>query len=501
MNVAVKQALPHKPRVRPGCELPGYETLFDEMSYWIDAGKVTGAIPAGLEGTLFYNCPGRNRIGDQQYGHWFDGDGMISAVTFRDGQVHYKNRYVRTPKYINETAAQKILYRGVGTQIPGGILKNMFRAPGNAANTSVILHGGKLLALWEGGKPWELDPATLETVGEYSYDGGLSAMQPFSAHPRLDPETGDLYNFGVFGVPKPKLHFYKMDPQGNMVANRSHYVGDYSMCHDFAITRHYAVFVLCPAFMRTPFRFLLGMRSVFESIEFDSSKKTKVVVLELATAKIVREFEFDCFFGFHLGNARESGDELSVDALCVANMDVMGGLSDVFVERGDDFQFLANGARFNRLSLNLATGDASKHPIEGAIAGEFPAWHPQCTGRDNRYSWLATIVENGTPYSFNAYQKIDHQTGQLTVHDFGEGRFTAEPNFIPRKNSTAEDDGYLVSIVYNHARNKSEVVIVDAGDMQRELAVIPLEHHVPYGFHGNFYDETFIQPSTPLSRR
>tara|TARA_R110002072_G_scaffold121605_3_gene255596 strand:- start:1757 stop:3241 length:1485 start_codon:yes stop_codon:yes gene_type:complete len=494
MNVALKPQLPHKARVLPGCELGGYETLFDELSYWIDADNITGQIPADLEGTLFYNCPGRNRIGDQQYGHWFDGDGMISAVTITGGRVHYKNRYVRTPKYIDETAAQKILYRGVGTQIPGGPLKNMFRAPGNAANTSVILHGGKLLALWEGGKPWELDPATLETIGEYTYDGGLTTMQPFSAHPRVDPHSGDLYNFGVFGVPRPKLHLYKIDLSGNMVANTSQYVGDYSMCHDFAITDRHAIFILCPAFMRSPFKFLFGLQSVFEAIEYDASKNTKVIVVDLASARIVREFEFDCFFGFHLGNARQQGDEVSVDALCLDTMDVMGGLSDVFMERGDNFKFLDDGARFYRLSLNLATGASEKRLVEGSLAGEFPTWNPHCTGRDNRYTWLGTIVENGTPYSFNAFQKIDHQTGELKLHDFGEGRFTAEPNFIPMAGSAAEDAGYLVSIVYNQARAKSEIVIVDACDMQRELAVIPLTHHVPFGFHGHFYGQTFVQP-------
>lgn len=492
MNVALQQLLPHQPRVLPGCELAGYEALNDEASYWVPSERIVGAIPQGLEGTFFLNCPGRNKIGNQQYGHWFDGDGMISAVTLKDGRVHYKNRYVRTPKYVNETAAQRILYRGVATQIPGGFLKNMFRAPGNAANTNVILHGGKLLALWEGGKPWELDPATLETVGEYRYEGGLRSGQPFSAHPRCDPRSDMLYNFGVFGVPKPKLHFYTIDAQGDLISNISQYVGDYSMCHDFAITQRHAVFVLCPAFMRSPFRFLFGLQSVFESIEFDKTEKTKIVVLELTTGKIVQEFEFDSFFGFHLGNAHERDSEVVVDVLCVDNMDVMGGLADVFMERGDDFNFLENGARFTRFRLHLTTGETAREPVLGAIAGEFPAWNPQFTGADNRYTWLSSIIENGTPYGFNAYQKVDHLSGELRVHDFGAGRFASEPNFIPRDDGAAEDDGYLIAIVYNDARKKSEVVIVDAVGMQQELAVIPLDHHVPFGFHGNFYRQTFI---------
>ena len=488
--------LPQRPRILPGCEKQGYTALDDEYAYWIEPEKISGCVPPDVKGTLFLSCVGRNKIGDQQFGHWFDGDGMINAITIKEGRVHYRNRYVRTPKYVNETAAQRILYRGVGTQIPGGMLKNMFRTPGNAANTNVILHGGKLLALWEGGKPWELDPASLESIGEYDFDGGLSSSQPFSAHGRYDPRTGFLYNFGVFGVPRPKLHFYRIGPGGELVSNKSHYVGNYSMCHDFAITDKHAVFVLCPAFMRKPFQFLFGRTSILESIEFDKNEKTKIVVLDLDTADIVRQYEFDSFFGFHLGNARETDGKISLDVLCVDDMDVMDGLSDVFMERGDDFDFLANGAQLTRFTLDLSSGQGTQEPVAGSVAGEFPTWNPARTGVGNRYTWLGTIVENGTPYGFNAYQKIDHHNGGLKIHDFGAGRFTSEANFVPAAKGTEggddEDNGYLVSIVYNHQRDKSEVVILDARDMQRELAVIPLDHHVPFGFHGGFYPETFI---------
>ena len=244
--------------------------------------------------------------------------------------------------------------------------------------------------------------------------------------------------------------------------------------------------------MKTPFRFLFGLSSIFESMEFDESRKTKVVVLRLDSGAIVNTFELDSFFGFHLGNGYECGDALVFDALRVENMDVMGGLADVFAERGDDFDFLNNGARLDRFTLNLVTGAVSNMPVAGALAGEFPAWAASRTGVEHRYTWLGTIVENGTPYSFNAIQKIDHRTGELKIHDFGAGRFTSEAKFIPAFDGAPEDVGYLMSIVYNHTRKKSEIVLLDACDMQRELAVIPLQHHVPFGFHGGFYPQTFI---------
>ena len=149
----------------PSCH-GGLENLDQEFDYMIDS--VEGDVPNDLKGTFFRNGPGRQRIGDTKYGHWFDGDGMIAAFTFNEGQVHFKNKYVRTPKYLDETAAQAICHRGFGTQIPGGLHKNLFKMPANPANTSIIHHGGHLLALNEGGKPWALEPATLDTIGEFT---------------------------------------------------------------------------------------------------------------------------------------------------------------------------------------------------------------------------------------------------------------------------------------------------------------------------------------------
>lgn len=148
------------------------------------------------------------------FGHWFDGDGMLHGVTFTDDGIWYRNRYVRTPKYLAETAAGKIVYRSFGHNAPGGVLKNVGRLPANAANTSLIWHGGRLLALWEGGRPWQVDPVTLETIGEFNYGGKLGITDPFSAHGKVDPKTGYYYNHGLgVGARGPQINIYRISPE------------------------------------------------------------------------------------------------------------------------------------------------------------------------------------------------------------------------------------------------------------------------------------------------
>lgn len=471
-------------RIRPGCHIAGYEAQSEEFDYAVDASTVVGEVPVELSGTLFRNGPGRLKIGPYKYGHWFDGDGMLSAISFDQGRVHYRNRYVRTPKYVRETAAQKILYRGVGTQRPGGFLNNMFRFPGNAANTAVVYHADRLLALWEGGHPWELDPASLETVGDHNFSGQLKTGMPFSAHGKIHPRTGNYYNFGMRGA----LNFYKIDSRGEMVAQIKHKVGNYAMCHDFAMTDKYAVFFLCPAVFKTPLKFALGFHSIVDSMAYDPSMPTKVVVLSLDDLSLVREFEVDPFFCYHFGNGFEDGDEINVDVCRVDQMGSMDAMRDVFagIEMDPD-----PSACYYRFKLNMATGQVSGYRHEGVQGGDFPAWNQSRSGLVNRYSYMATAVENGTPYTFNALQKVDHETGAVSLFDFGPGRFTSEALFIPRSGSAVEDDGWLAAVLFNADTGRSEVSLVDAAGMACEVANIPLQHHIPYGFHGFFTPKIF----------
>ena len=476
---------PAAERIMPGCHIAGFEEQAEELDYTVSSENIVGEIPPEISGTLFRNGPGRLKIGEQKFGHWFDGDGMLNAITIDKGSVHYKNRYVCTPKYVDETAAQKILYRGVGTQRPGGFLSNMFRFPGNAANTSVVYHGGRLLTLWEGGDPWELNPSTLETLGPQTFNGRLKHARPFSAHGKIHPRTGHYYNFGMLGA----LNVYKIGADGEMEDSARHMVGNYAMCHDFAMTDNYAVFFLCPAVFTSPLGFLFGFNSIVDAMEFDASMPTKIVVISLDDLKVVRKFETDSFFAFHFSNAYEEGDEIVADVCRTDRMGSMDAMRDMFAdtEAEDDAS-----ACFYRFRLNLASGKVDGYRHEGVPGGDFPMWDQRRTGLKNDHAYLASFLENGTPYSFNALQKVDLATGQGKFYDFGPGRFTSEALFVPRSpEALADDDGWLISVVFNANTGTSEVALVDAQTMGREVATVTLHNHIPFGFHGHFTHQVF----------
>ena len=157
------------PRVMAGSENPD-----QEFDYMIDS---VGGAANDLKGTFFRNGPGRQCIGDTKYGHWFDGDGMIAAFTFNEGQVHFKTSTFGPQSILMKLLLKQFVIPVSAPRSRGG-LQELFKMPANPANTSIIHHGGHLLALNEGGKPWALEPATLDTIGEFRIRRGRARTKP-----------------------------------------------------------------------------------------------------------------------------------------------------------------------------------------------------------------------------------------------------------------------------------------------------------------------------------
>ncbi|MEM6734016.1 MAG: carotenoid oxygenase family protein, partial [Myxococcota bacterium] len=314
-----------------------------ERELQVQLEPVSGRVPEGLRGVLFRNGPGRNELFGVPYGHPFDGDGMITRFEFNDGGVRYRNRFVRTRELTEELRAGKPLYRSFGTNLPGGLSRNLARLRfKNAANTSVIDHGGHLLALWEGGWPHRLDPDSLETLGRFDYDGRLlnrnswvdrvmAPELPFSAHPKFCSRTGEMVNFGMALGVKNRLMLYRVDPLGRMAPPTSHTLDALSFVHDFVMTERHLVFFLPAVAFNVP-RTLAGFSTPVDSLTA-LDRPTRVLVLSREDFRIVGELNASPGFIFPFANAYERHGEFGVDGLQMPRLPDGDAIRDLLAGR------------------------------------------------------------------------------------------------------------------------------------------------------------------------
>ena len=471
----------------------GYDSQPNEYDYEIT--EIEGQIPAELSGTLFRNGPGLLDIGDSAVHHPFDGDGMISAFSFQNGKAHYRNRFVETEAYLKEKEAGKILYRGVfGTQKPGGFLSNAFDLNlKNIANTGVIYWGGKLLALWEAAEPHRLDPATLETLGIDYLDGVLKPGDAFAAHPWIDPscDMDDgapcMVNFRVDPGLSSKITLFEFAPDGKLLRRHSHSVPGFSFIHDFIITPKYAIFFQNPVNFN-PLPFLFGMRGAGECVQFQPNKPTNVILIPRDPNNTeIKTFTVESGFVFHHANAFERDNEICIDSITYQTLPQVQPDSNY---KEVDFDRLDPGQLW-RFTLNLESGNVRREMLESRCC-EFPTHNPDNVGRDYQYLYIGAAANETGNAPLQAILKLDVKTGERQLHSFAPSGFVSEPIFVPKPNSNKEDAGWVLTLIYDGKKHRSTLAILDGEDLAKPVALLHLKHHVPYGLHGSWCDEVFI---------
>lgn len=471
----------------------GYDSQTQEYDYIIE--EIQGEIPKDLEGTLFRNGPGLLDINGAAIHHPFDGDGMISAVSFKNGQAHFRNRFVRTEGFVKEQAAGKIEYRGVfGTQKPGGWLNNAFDLNlKNIANTNVIYWGGKLLALWEAAEPHRLDPRTLETLGIDYLDGILKPGDAFAAHPRFDPncqlDNGQpcLVNFSIKPGLSTKITIYEIDPQGKLLRCHVHTVPGFAFIHDFVITPNYCILFQNPVTFN-PIPFLLGLRGAGECVEFHPKQTTRIILIPRTPPYDgIKTFETKAGFVFHHANAFEVKDKIYIDSVCyktLPKVKVNSNYKDV------DFDNLDPGQLWRfELALNQGTVDAQT--IDDRCC-EFPAVNPNHVGRPYRYLFIGAAAQPTGNAPLQALLKLDLNTQEQQIWSFAPSGYASEPIYVPKPSATTEDDGWVLMMVYDGSIHRSKIAIFDGRQINKgPIASLYLKHHIPYGLHGNWSDQSF----------
>ncbi len=471
----------------------GYQSQRREESYYLEL--LSGSVPQDLTGTFFRNGPGLLDINGIPVQHPFDGDGMVCQFSFQGGKVHFQNRFVRTQGFVEEQAAGTILYRNVfGTQKAGGWLKNAFDfKQKNIANTNIIYWGNKLLALWEGGLPHRLDPKTLDTLSLEKLNGVLKEGEAFAAHPWLETRSQInqnqpcFINFYLEPGLSTTIHIYEFDQNFQLLRKQSHTVPGFAFIHDFAITPHYYIFFQNPVKFN-PIPFVLGFRGAAECIKFKPEEDTRIWVIprDKNSGESVKELAVNAGFIFHHANAFElNNNQLCVDSICYADfpeVDPETNFLDV------DFDALAPGQLW-RFTLDLDTATVEKELVEPRCC-EFPYAHPEKVGQPYRYLFMGTAHQPRGNAPLQAILKYDWETQERLVWSAAPSGFISEPIFVPKPDSEVEDEGWVLTLVYQGKKHTSELVVLD-GKTLAEVARLGLKYHIPYGLHGSWVSEVF----------
>ncbi len=433
---------------------------------------VLGTLPPELNGSFVRNGPNPQFPPLGRY-HWFDGDGMLHAVQIQNGKASYRNRFIRTMGFNAEQQAGRAMWGGLLEPTPAD---NPYGPSKNVANTALIWHNDRLLALWEGGIPHEVTVADLETIGPYTFNDRWTSA--FTAHPKVDSVTGEMICFGYSLFQPPYVHYGVVSSEGKLLHTTSIDLPIGVMMHDFAITEDYTIFMDLPLEFQPEL-----MQQGLPPLGFRRDRPSRFGILpRYGDNSSIRWFETPSCYIFHTLNAYESGDEVILLACRTGATDVLGGSSDANVH-GEDLPIEETSPFLYQWRFNLRTGEIHQTRLS-EYSGEFPRINEQYMGRYNRYGYIAKSAAGEMP-CFDGFLKYDLEAGTAEVHEFGSGRYGGEGVFVGRSGATAEDDGWLLTYVYDQNTGASELIVVDAQDFTADPVVrVMLPQRVPYGFHG-----------------
>jgi len=444
--------------------------IYDERN---DVGlSVQGELPAALKGIFTRNGPNPQFAPMGAY-HPFDGDGMLHALYFENGEVCYRNRWIESAGLLAERKRGKACYGSISEfkQIDpevveeGGGLKN-------TANTQYVRHAGRYLALLEACPPTELS-RELETLGVYDFDGKLTGSM--TAHPKIDSKTGEMLFFGYSPFP-PFLRYHVADASGALVHSIEIELPRSVMMHDFAITENYTLFFDSPAVFD-----VMAMMKGEPGMRWEPEHGTRIGVLpRRGEASEIRWFEIDNMYAVHFFNAWDHGNKIEIFAPAFDRMP--GGLQF-------DNPIPTEEPTPRHWSIDLTSGSA-KAEVYDDHSGEFPRINDAFVGRPSRYLYNSIARDWAFDFNFNGVIKYDIETGTSQKFTYADSLVSGEHVFAPDPNGVAEDDGYLLTLATDRSTEKSELLVLDARNVEAgPVARVQIPRRVPLGFHGNWMPE------------
>lgn len=429
------------------------EPVFDERDD-VDL-RVQGEIPPGLQGVFMRNGPNPRFAPDAHYSYPFDGTGMIHAVYLDHGRARYRNRWVMTQELAQEVAKGERIYNSTFSPPPHA----------NLANTNVVGHGGRVLALYEGGLPQALS-RELDTLGEFDYAGTLK--QTMSAHPKVDPHTGELFSV-QYDLDSGAMSCLTVKANGQAQPLLSFQSPWPAMVHDIALTENHVVACICPLV------FDLGNGGLPADWQPERGSRFALIPRQATSAQEIRWVEGPPFFHWHVVNAYERDNMLQI-----------------VVPWYDSFSFTAHATRFelHRIVIDLRSGQVRDEVIDERMC-EFGRINEAYLGREARYGYLGMRQtppgQAAQPGTFEAIARYDLATGSKTVYALPPGDTVCEPVFVADPAGQREEDGFIFTFVQQAHTPTGRFCILDARDLAAgPIATVDLPRRVPAGLHGSW---------------
>ncbi len=453
-----------------------------ERENTIEQLKVIGELPPQLSGMFLRNGPNPQFKPLELY-HWFDGDGMIHQVKIRNGKASYRNRYVRTEGFGIEQREGKAIWPGLMSMPrfdgPYGIMMK------NVANTSLVHHHDKLLALWEAGEPYEIDTTNLETLGSYTFGGQLKST--FTAHPKIDPATGEMMFFACSFIIPPYLEYGVISAQGEILRTVPIDLLSPVMMHDFAITERYSIFLDLPLAFQ-PMRMIHGKLPI--SFEWKGTSRIGILPRH-GDNDSIQWFTIPPCMVIHTVNAYEEEDEV---ILVACRMEYCNLLMPFYNKNNKLGEIDMETLKLYRWRFNLKQGSVKEEVIDD-VASEFPRINNGLMGRKMRYVYASRVAAYMKPKPlFDGIIKYDLENGSSHTHELGRGRFCGESVFAPRPGAIAEDDGWLLTFVWDAVVKQAELLVINARDVTaKPIARVLIPERIPYGFHTTWLSSEQIE--------
>ena len=443
-----------------------------------------GEISDFVRGTYYLNGPARFARAGLHYRHWLDGDGMVCALRFERGRVYFTNRFVRSHKFVAETAAERPIFRTFGTAFASDQLKHGM-ALESPVNVSVYPYNGTLLAFGEQGLPWELDPVTLETRGVFTFGDRLNDVSPFSAHPKFDPATGEMFNFGVsFSATQPRLNVYRFGAQAKLLYRKRLRLDYPCSVHDFGLSPCYTIFYLSPYILDME-ALIREDRTLMDALRWEPEHGSRLLVVSRDSGDEAATIPLGQRYCLHLINCFEAGHRLMVDII-----EYDRPLYDQYQVVPDLFTAVSEGQPV-RFVVDMKSRELiERREIDYRLAPDFPSLDPRRVTQPYRDFWMLGISATGRRGRKFFDQLVHADWAEATAGDIYQAParqyLGGEPMFIgdPSDQST----GAIICQVFDAEHTTSAFALFDAFHVASgPVAMLRLREPLPPLFHTSFH--------------